>query len=138
MLADNVGSGCSQVTAYKAGHVLGAAMFMVEIAGLRVLYTGDYSRQPDRHLPGAETPPEPPHICESPCTLTSAVIPDRHLHTHHSQGIARDAALAGKQKIAVRTAFWAGCDQTLTALQSPSLRQGMGSNLPMLQCNMTA
>lgn len=53
-----------QVTAYKAGHVLGAAMFMVEIAGLRVLYTGDYSRLPDRHLPGAETPPEPPHICE--------------------------------------------------------------------------
>jgi cleavage and polyadenylation specificity factor subunit 3 len=26
--------------AYKAGHVLGAAMFMVEIAGTRILYTG--------------------------------------------------------------------------------------------------
>lgn len=31
--------------AYNAGHVLGAAMFMVEIAGVRVLYTGDFSRQ---------------------------------------------------------------------------------------------
>ncbi len=26
--------------AYNAGHVLGAAMFMIEIAGVRILYTG--------------------------------------------------------------------------------------------------
>ncbi|KAL6329463.1 hypothetical protein AAG906_021158 [Vitis piasezkii] len=32
---------------YTAGHVLGAAMFMVDIAGVRVLYTGDYSREED-------------------------------------------------------------------------------------------
>ena len=32
-----------------------------------MLYTGDYSRTPDRHLPGADLPPIPPHvvICES-------------------------------------------------------------------------
>jgi len=41
-------------TAYKAGHVLGAAMFMINIGGIRVLYTGDYSREQDRHLPQAE------------------------------------------------------------------------------------
>ena len=35
---------------YNAGHVLGAAMFMLEIAGVRILYTGDFSRQEDRHL----------------------------------------------------------------------------------------
>eukprot|EP00798_Chlamydomonas_sp_ICE-L_P001513 gene1513-32891_t len=40
-----------EITPYRAGHVLGAAMFMVEIAGMRCLYTGDYSRVPDRHLP---------------------------------------------------------------------------------------
>ncbi|KAH3758165.1 cleavage and polyadenylation specificity factor subunit 3-I [Pelomyxa schiedti] len=40
----------------NAGHVLGAAMFLVEIAGVRVLYTGDFSRQEDRHLMGAEAP----------------------------------------------------------------------------------
>jgi cleavage and polyadenylation specificity factor subunit 3 len=28
----------------NAGHVLGAAMFVIEIAGVRVLYTGDFSR----------------------------------------------------------------------------------------------
>ena len=56
-----------KVTPYRAGHVLGACMFYVDIGGLRALYTGDYSRTPDRHLPGADLPPVPPHvvICES-------------------------------------------------------------------------
>jgi cleavage and polyadenylation specificity factor subunit 3 len=44
-------------TPYNAGHVLGAAMFLIEIAGVRVLYTGDYSREEDRHLMAAERPP---------------------------------------------------------------------------------
>lgn len=42
--------------ALNAGHVLGAAMFIIEIAGVRVLYTGDYSRREDRHLMAAELP----------------------------------------------------------------------------------
>ena len=44
-------------TAFHAGHVLGAAMFQIEIAGLKVLFTGDYSRELDRHLNSAEVPP---------------------------------------------------------------------------------
>ncbi|GMH41155.1 hypothetical protein BSKO_09065 [Bryopsis sp. KO-2023] len=51
-----------KVCAYRAGHVLGAAMFMVEIGGMRALYTGDYSRIPDRHLPGADLPQVRPDI----------------------------------------------------------------------------
>ena len=43
-------------TPYPAGHVLGAAMFLVEIAGLKILFTGDYSREDDRHLITAEVP----------------------------------------------------------------------------------
>jgi len=42
--------------AYTAGHVLGAAMFMIEIAGVKTMYTGDFSRQEDRHLMAAEIP----------------------------------------------------------------------------------
>ena len=48
--------------AYNAGHVLGAAMFMVEIAGVRVLYTGDFSREEDRHLMAAELPSVRPDV----------------------------------------------------------------------------
>ncbi|KAK0534538.1 endoribonuclease ysh1 [Tilletia horrida] len=61
-----VGGGL-RFTPYHAGHVLGACMFLIEIAGLRVLYTGDYSREEDRHLVQAEVPPIKPDvlICES-------------------------------------------------------------------------
>lgn len=54
-------------TAYHAGHVLGAAMYFIEIGGLKVLFTGDYSREKDRHLMSAEVPPQRPDvlICES-------------------------------------------------------------------------
>ncbi|WFD06387.1 endoribonuclease ysh1 [Malassezia vespertilionis] len=59
--------GALRFTPYHAGHVLGACMFMLEIAGIRVLYTGDYSREEDRHLVQAEVPPVRPDvlICES-------------------------------------------------------------------------
>jgi cleavage and polyadenylation specificity factor subunit 3 len=49
-------------TPYHAGHVLGACMFMIDIAGLKVLYTGDYSREEDRHLVKAEVPPTRPDV----------------------------------------------------------------------------
>ncbi|KAE9984876.1 hypothetical protein BLS_000959 [Venturia inaequalis] len=45
-----------RITPYPAGHVLGAAMYMVEIAGLNILFTGDYSREEDRHLVSATIP----------------------------------------------------------------------------------
>lgn len=40
---------------------------MIEIAGLKTLFTGDYSREDDRHLVSAEVPPVKPDIliCES-------------------------------------------------------------------------
>ena len=50
-----------KVTPYRAGHVLGACMFYVDIGGLRVLHRG-LPRTPDRHLPGADLPPIPPHV----------------------------------------------------------------------------
>ncbi|KAH7406807.1 beta-lactamase-like protein [Phaeosphaeria sp. MPI-PUGE-AT-0046c] len=45
-----------RITPYPAGHVLGAAMFLLEIAGLKILFTGDYSREDDRHLVSATVP----------------------------------------------------------------------------------
>ncbi|KAH9386244.1 cleavage and polyadenylation specificity factor subunit 3 [Nematocida major] len=45
------------VIAYNAGHVLGAAMFLVKSADTSLLYTGDYSTEEDRHLKAAAVPP---------------------------------------------------------------------------------
>ncbi|KXN90836.1 Endoribonuclease YSH1 [Leucoagaricus sp. SymC.cos] len=47
---------------YHAGHVLGACMFLIDVAGLKILYTGDYSREEDRHLVKAELPPIRPDV----------------------------------------------------------------------------
>ena len=42
-----------EIKAYYAGHVLGAAMFLVRSGSHSVLYTGDYNMTPDRHLGAA-------------------------------------------------------------------------------------
>ncbi|KAL6312014.1 hypothetical protein AAG906_017699 [Vitis piasezkii] len=64
---------------YTAGHVLGAAMFMVDIAGVRVLYTGDYSREEDRHLRAAEIPQFCPDICIIESTYGVQLHQPRHV-----------------------------------------------------------
>lgn len=64
---------------YTAGHVLGAAMFMVDIAGVRVLYTGDYSREEDRHLRAAELPQFSPDICIIESTYGVQLHQPRHI-----------------------------------------------------------
>ncbi|KAJ9472340.1 Integrator complex subunit 11-like protein [Diplonema papillatum] len=46
-----------RITAFYAGHVLGACMFLIEANGASVLYTGDYNTSSDRHLLGARVPP---------------------------------------------------------------------------------
>ncbi|KAH0827494.1 beta-lactamase-like protein [Lanmaoa asiatica] len=40
----------------------GACMYMIDILGIKVLYTGDYSREEDRHLVKAEIPPVRPDV----------------------------------------------------------------------------
>ncbi|KAI9734195.1 MAG: endoribonuclease ysh1, partial [Claussenomyces sp. TS43310] len=45
-----------RITPLPAGHVLGAAMFLISISGLNILFTGDYSIEADRHLISASVP----------------------------------------------------------------------------------
>ncbi|KAG9316341.1 beta-lactamase-like protein [Chiua virens] len=47
---------------YHAGHVLGACMYMINILGLKIVYTGDYSREDDHHLVKAEIPSIRPDV----------------------------------------------------------------------------
>jgi cleavage and polyadenylation specificity factor subunit 3 len=59
-------------TAYHAGHVLGAAMFFIEMGGLKILFTGDYSREEDRHLSSAEVPHQRPDLLITESTFGTA------------------------------------------------------------------
>ncbi|KAF7638119.1 hypothetical protein Mgra_00002347 [Meloidogyne graminicola] len=62
---------------YVAGHVLGACMFMLEIAGVRILYTGDFSRLEDRHLCSAEVPNVSPDVLISESTYGTQIHESR-------------------------------------------------------------
>ncbi|XP_055933224.1 integrator complex subunit 11-like [Argiope bruennichi] len=42
-----------EIKAYYAGHVLGAAMFLIKVGSQSVVYTGDFNTTPDRHLGAA-------------------------------------------------------------------------------------
>lgn len=71
-------------TAFHAGHVLGAAMYLVEIAGVKALFTGDYSREEDRHLNQAEVPPQTPDILITESTYGTGI---------HQQRLEKEARL---------------------------------------------
>ncbi|GLH01328.1 hypothetical protein R5R35_007001 [Gryllus longicercus] len=73
--------------AYIAGHVLGAAMFMIEIAGVKILYTGDFSRQEDRHLMAAEIPNIHPDVLITESTYGT------HIHEKREEREGRFTAL---------------------------------------------
>ncbi|XP_045501529.1 cleavage and polyadenylation specificity factor 73 [Colias croceus] len=73
--------------AYNAGHVLGAAMFMIEIAGVKVLYTGDFSRQEDRHLMAAEIPSVHPDVLITESTYGT------HIHEKREERESRFTSL---------------------------------------------
>lgn len=72
---------------YNAGHVLGAAMFMIEIAGVKILYTGDFSRQEDRHLMAAEIPSIQPDVLIIESTYGT------HIHEKRDEREARFTGL---------------------------------------------
>lgn len=92
---------------YNAGHVLGAAMVMMEIAGVKILYTGDFSRVEDRHLMAAEIPTMSPDLLITVSVMSCDVIYDVIMmlqestygtHVHEKREV-REARFTSKFKI---------------------------------------
>ncbi|XP_041984334.1 cleavage and polyadenylation specificity factor 73 [Aricia agestis] len=81
--------------AYNAGHVLGAAMFMIEIAGVKVLYTGDFSRQEDRHLMAAEIPTVHPDVLITESTYGTHIHEKREEREARFTGLVADIVARG-------------------------------------------
>ncbi|XP_052755711.1 cleavage and polyadenylation specificity factor 73 [Galleria mellonella] len=81
--------------AYNAGHVLGAAMFMIEIAGVKVLYTGDFSRQEDRHLMAAEIPTVHPDVLITESTYGTHIHEKREEREGRFTGLVSDIVARG-------------------------------------------
>lgn len=80
---------------YNAGHVLGAAMFMISIAGVKILYTGDFSRQEDRHLMSAEIPAVKPDILITESTYGTHIHEKREERESRFTSIVSDTVQRG-------------------------------------------
>ncbi|GAU95620.1 hypothetical protein RvY_07209-2 [Ramazzottius varieornatus] len=80
---------------YTAGHVLGAAMFMIEIAGVRILYTGDFSKEEDRHLCAAEIPSVRADVVIMEATYGIHVHEDRETREHRFLQQVRSVLMRG-------------------------------------------
>lgn len=80
-------------TPYHAGHILGAAMFMISIAGVRILYTGDISREVDRHLVPAEIPLERPDVVIGESTFGTMALEGRREKEERLLSACSDRAL---------------------------------------------
>lgn len=62
-----------KVSAYYAGHVLGAVMFHIEYEGEKVVYTGDYNMTADRHLGPASIEKLCPDVVMTESTYATTV-----------------------------------------------------------------
>jgi len=79
--------------AYNAGHVLGAAMFYLDVGGRTVLYTGDYSMEDDRHLMAAEIPTQ--LLQESSPQLDVLMVESTYGVQVHASRAEREARFTG-------------------------------------------
>ncbi|VDI52211.1 Hypothetical predicted protein [Mytilus galloprovincialis] len=70
-------------------------MFMIEIAGVKVLYTGDFSRQEDRHLMQAEIPNVHPDILIVEATYGTHIHEKREDREARFTGLVHDIVSRG-------------------------------------------
>lgn len=61
------------VTAYYAGHVLGAVVYYIRTSSISLMYTGDYNTTPDRHIGCARVPRQNPDIQISESTYATVI-----------------------------------------------------------------
>lgn len=61
------------IKAYYAGHVLGACMFFIEYKGVKIVYTGDFNSNSDRHLGAAWIDKLKPDLLISESTYATTI-----------------------------------------------------------------
>ncbi|OAF64482.1 hypothetical protein A3Q56_07809, partial [Intoshia linei] len=82
-------------TCYHAGHVLGAAMFLIEIADVKILYTGDFSCEEDRHLMAAEVPNVRPNILITESTYGSQIHEAKDVRENRFRNLVKTIVTRG-------------------------------------------
>ena len=99
---------------YYAGHVLGACMFLVEYKGVKILYTGDFNSNADRHLGAAYIDKIEPDIVITETTYCTIVRDSkRQREANFLKRVQETIELGGKVLIPV---FALGRAQELSIL----------------------
>lgn len=119
-----------ELTAYYAGHVLGAAMFHVRVGDQSVLYTGDFSTVADHHLRAAWVPRLQPNLLISEGTYATAPRAWKRGREYELlEAIRQVVASGGKVLIPV---FAVGRAQELCLLLNTYWEQtGLGATVPI-------
>jgi integrator complex subunit 11 len=130
-LHETVHVGGVELTAYYAGHVLGAAMFHLRVGEQSVLYTGDFSTVADHHLRAAWVPRLHPTLLISEGTYATAPRAWKRGREHELlEGIRKTVCSGGKVLIPV---FAVGRAQELCLLLNTYWEQtGLGASVPIL------
>ncbi|SPQ93979.1 unnamed protein product (mitochondrion) [Plasmodiophora brassicae] len=101
-LHETIQCGGIEITAYYAGHVLGAAMFHVRVGEQSVLYSGDYNMTPDRHLGAASVPCLMPDVLITESTYATTIRDSKRLRERQLlQQITECVSQGGKVLIPV-------------------------------------
>ncbi|CDW53428.1 cleavage and polyadenylation specificity factor [Trichuris trichiura] len=109
---------------YVAGHVLGACMFMIEIAGVKVLYTGDFSRLEDRHLCAADMPNIRPDALILESTYGTQIHENRDIRESRFTSVVRGIVTRGgrclipvfalgraQELLLILDEYWSKCEE---------------------------
>ncbi|KAL4498516.1 hypothetical protein ABPG72_019634 [Tetrahymena utriculariae] len=72
-LLETIDANGIKIKPYYAGHVLGACMFMIEYRNVKVVYTGDFHSNADRHLGAAWIEKVKPDLLISECTYGTII-----------------------------------------------------------------
>ena len=117
-----------QVTLSSAGHILGASSVLVEVAGRRILFSGDLGRPDDLLMSPPEPPPEADTVLiES--TYGDRIHPDENLIAELGDALQRVAKRGG---VAVVPVFAVGRAQALLhAIDVLKVKGELPSALPV-------
>ena len=84
-----------RIKAYYAGHVLGACMFLIEYKGIKVVYTGDFNSNADRHLGPAWIEKVHPDLLISESTYATTIRDSKRARERDFLKEVQDAVDAG-------------------------------------------
>ena len=116
-----------RVTFMPAGHILGAAIILLEAEGRRVIFSGDVGRSDDVLMPPPRPLPGADHlVLES--TYGNRLHPETDVHADLAR-VVNDTVSAGG--VLMVPSFAVGRSQALMHLLSSLMKQGEIPNLPI-------